>query len=822
MNLGARVCTALMPPLGGVPRAQLVCALRAPLAGGPRTQLVCAPLPALVCVALASMFAVAQAQERFAGSVDLDRVIDHAIASKQIPGAVCIAGQAGQPGRLLHRKAYGSRALVPQVEPMTLDTVFDAASLTKVIATTSSVMRLFEQGKLRLNDPVTTYLPRFQGGKSDITVRQLLTHYSGMRPDLDLEPEWSGYEMGISKALVDKPIAAPGERFIYSDINFELLGEIVRVLSGKTLAEFASDEVFRPLSMKDTRFLPPVDWQDRIAPTEVLKGKTVPVRGIVHDPTARYMGGIAGHAGLFTTAADLSKFAQMMLNLGVSANGTRVFQAATIAKFTEPNSPPDRTQIRGLGWDIDTRYSANRGELFPVGSFGHTGFTGTSLWMDPKSKTYVILLTNSVHPKVGINISGLRGRVATIVAAHVGITGQEVLLSGYNELMTSTRRKVDRNGQVKTGLDMLVEQQFAVMAGRNVGLISNHTGIDRTGRRNVDRMIEAGVQLTTLFSPEHGFAGTEDKEKIVSMRDKATGLPVYSLYEDGRRAPTSEMLHGLDALVFDIQDIGARFYTYACTLQKVMELANQAGLHLYVLDRPNPITGVRVEGPILEKDFGSFVGCMDVPVRHGMTIGELAMMMKAEKGWKLNLTVVKMQGWQRGDWFDETGLPWINPSPNIRSLTAALLYPGVAMLEYSRNYTVGRGTDAPFEWVGADWIKGPELAASLNARQIPGVRFYPVRFKPESSNLEGIPVEGVRCLVTDREQFDAVRMGLEIGGALQRLYPGKIRFLDNGRLIGKRKDMEELQGGVDPRLIDEREDEELKDFLARRQKYLLY
>jgi uncharacterized protein YbbC (DUF1343 family) len=543
---------------------------------------------------------------------------------------------------------------------------------------------------------------------------------------------------------------------------------------------------------------------------------------VVHDPTSRYMGGIAGHAGMFTTAADLSRFAQMMLNLGVTPEGKRVFEAATIAKFTEANSPPDRTQIRGLGWDIDTRFSANRGELFPVGSFGHTGFTGTSIWMDPKSKTYVVLLTNSVHPRVGINLASLRGRVATIVAAHVGITGQEVLLSGYNELMTATRRRVERNGQVKTGLDVLVEQQFAVMAGRNVGLVSNHTGVDRTGRRIVDRMIEAGVQLTTLFSPEHGFAGVEDDEKVESMRDKATGLPVYSLYEDGRRAPTSEMLHGVDVLVFDIQDIGARFYTYACTLQKVMEIANKAGIPLFVLDRPNPITGVRVEGPILEKEFSSFVGCMEIPVRHGMTMGELATMMKAENRWTLKLTVVKMQGWQRGDWFDETGLPWINPSPNIRSLNAALLYPGLALLEYSRNYTVGRGTDSPFEWVGADWIKGVDLAAELNSRKIPGIRFYPVKFKPESSNLEGIPVEGVRCVVTDREQFEAVRTGLEVSGALQRLYPGKIRFLDNGRLIGKRREMDELQKGTDPRAISEREEEELKAFLARREKYLLY
>ncbi|MBN8733132.1 MAG: DUF1343 domain-containing protein [Acidobacteria bacterium] len=769
--------------------------------------------------ALLAFPALAAAQERFPGSPDLDRAIEQAIAAKQIPGAVCLAGQ---PGRILHRKAYGNRALIPSTEPMTLDTVFDAASLTKVIATTSAMMRLFEQGRVRLNDPVTTYLPTFQGGKSDITVRQLLTHYSGLRPDVDLEPEWSGYETGIQKALIDKPVAAPGDRFLYSDINFILLGEIVRAVTGQMLPDFVREQVFEPLGMTDSRFQPPPGWRPRIAPTELLKGQTEPLRGIVHDPTTRFMGGIAGHAGLFTTAADLSRFAQMMLNLGLSPDGRRIFQEVTIAKFTEPNSPPDRNQIRGLGWDIDTRFSSNRGELFPIGSFGHTGFTGTSLWIDPRSKTYVILLANSVHPRTGINLSPLRSRVATIVAAHTGAVAQGVLLTGYNEAMTATTRKIDRNGAVKTGLDVLVDQQFAAIAGRNVALITNHTGIDRSGRRNVDRMIEAGVQLTTLFSPEHGFAGTEDHENVKSMRDTATGLPIYSLYEGERRTPTSEMLHGVDALVFDIQDIGARFYTYSCTLYNVMELAQKAKLPLFVLDRPNPISGVRVEGPMLDKEFASFVGCLEVPIRHGMTFGELASMVRAEKAWTFPLTVVKMQGWQRGDWYDETGLPWINLSPNIRGMNAATLYPAVAMLEYSRNYTVGRGTDAPFEWVGADWIDGPAFAAALNARQIPGVRFYPVRFKPASSNLEGIPVQGVRFLITDRDQFHATRTGLEIGGMLQRMYPGRIRFLDNSKLIGSRRDMEDLQNGVDPRIIHDRDEEELKSFLTRRAKHLLY
>ena len=303
------------------------------------------------------------AQERFAGSADIDRVINLAVENDEMPGAVAWIGQGG---KILHRKAYGSRSLLPASEPMTLDTIFDAASLTKVVATTASMMRLVEQGKVRLGDKVTVYLPNFQRGKSDITVRMLLTHFSGMRPDVDLVPEWSGYETGIEKALIDKPVAAPGERFIYSDINFVLLGEMVRRITGKPLDEFAREEVFLPVGMNESQFNPPAFLRPRIAPTELYPKMAVPLRGSVHDPTARYMSGVAGHAGLFTTAADLSRFAQMLLNKG-ELDGQRYFSPLTIAKFTQPQTPADQPVLRGLGFDIDSQFSANRGELFPLG-----------------------------------------------------------------------------------------------------------------------------------------------------------------------------------------------------------------------------------------------------------------------------------------------------------------------------------------------------------------------------------------------------------------------------------------------------------------------
>src|SRR4051812_3458385 len=374
----------------------------------------------------------------------VDPIVEEAVQSGLIPGAVLLVGHQG---RIEYRKAYGSRSLLPSREPMTEDTIFDAASLTKVIATTPSLMRLFEDGKLRIDDPVTKYIPEFQGGKSDITVRLLMTHFSGFQPDFDLGPRWSGYQTGLQKALAEKPIAPPGARFIYSDTNFILLGEIVRRLSGMTLADFAKKNIYGPLGMSETGFLPAASLRSRIAPTEIDSETGGPLRGAVHDPRARYMGGVAGHAGLFTTADDLAKFAFMMLSNGES-EGKRIFNPLTVKKFTEPASPADQPILRGLGWDIESSYSSNRGELFPIGSYGHTGFTGTSLWIDPTSNTFVILLTNVVHPHGVKSLSSLRSRLATTVAASFGLTlPAHVSLTGYNETVTGAgvHRVVNRN-----------------------------------------------------------------------------------------------------------------------------------------------------------------------------------------------------------------------------------------------------------------------------------------------------------------------------------------------------------------------------------------
>ncbi len=750
----------------------------------------------------------------------VDAIINDAVKTDLIPGAVLVIGHRGE---VVYRKAYGSRALIPARERMTVDTIFDAASLTKVVATTPSIMKLFDAGKIRIDDPVTKYLPEFQGGHSPITIRLLMTHFSGFQPDFEMGAPWHGYQAGIEKALAEKPIAPPGARFIYSDTNYILLGEIVRRLSGETLAEFAHNQIYAPLHMTDTGFLPSPTLIPRIAPTEIDQTTGKVERGTVNDPRSRAMGGIAGHAGLFTTANDLAKYAEMLLGLG-DANGVRLFDPATIREFTTPASPADQPILRALGWDIDSPYSSNRGELFPIGSFGHTGWTGTSMWMDPATDTFVIVLTNVVHPKHGKSLVSFRSRIATAVAAHYGmLIPNTVALTGYVDTITGAgvHRVISRNGETLTGLDVLEQGGFSELKGKRVALITNHTGLDRQGSRNIDAMLAAGVHVERLFSPEHGINGTKD-EAVGNSTDRKTGLPVISLFQAKERRLPEEQLRDTDAVVFDIQDVGSRFYTYTCTMRYALESAARAKKPFYVLDRPNPITGTHVEGPMLDPSLHSFVGCLAVPLRHGMTMGELATMANAEEHLGADLHVVKMSNWERGDWFDSTGLTWVDPSPNMRSLNAALLYPGLAMIEANGNYSVGRGTDAPFEQIGADWIDGKTLSDYLNARFIPGIRMYPTRFEPQQSNFAGKQIPGVRFVVTNRETFDSTRLGIEVIVALEKLFPGHLDLHKCKYLIGNSQMVESLGTSSDASAIWNQAEKEASSFFERRKPFLLY
>jgi uncharacterized protein YbbC (DUF1343 family)/CubicO group peptidase (beta-lactamase class C family) len=752
-------------------------------------------------------------------------VIEKAIKDGKCPGAVV---QIGNRGRVVYRRAFGRRALVPRPLPMRIDTIFDLASLTKVVATTTAVMQLVEQGKIRLEQPVTDYWPEFgANGKGEITVRELMTHYSGLRGDLDLKPPWSGYETALRMIVAETPIAPPGTRFIYSDINYETLGELVRRVSGQPLDVYCREHIFRPLGMKDTMFRPPAKLRLRIAPTQYQAGNSGKMLwGEVHDPTAYNMGGVAGHAGLFSTAADLGTFAQMLLN-GGSYKGARILRAMTVEKTTTPQTPFAKMVVRGLGWDMDSPFASNRGDLFPIGSFGHTGFTGTSIWIDPFSQTYVVLLTNAVHPTGEGNVVPLRAEVADIAAAALARSPTQAELesrmssTGYWEIANSYRTEAAHSDPVETGIDVLESDAFAPLAGHRVGLITNHTGRDREGRRTVDLLRSVnGVKLVALFSPEHGLFGVADA-RVPSGIEAALGLPVYSLYGDTER-PTDKMLEGVDALVYDIQDAGVRFYTYVTTLGYTLEAAARKGIPFYVLDRPNPIGGVLVEGPVLDADLLSFVAYFPLPVRHGMTMGELAEMFNHENHLGAKLQVIKMRGWRRGDWYDQTGLAWVNPSPNLRSLTEATLYPGVGMVE-GANLSVGRGTDRPFEVLGAPWMDARKLADYLSARRIQGVHFLPYDFTPRENRFANEVCHGVQIDLVDREALDAPELGVELASALYKLFPQSFQIDKTLPLVGSRAVLDEIKHDRDPRrLAYNWEQGPLQQFRRMRAKYLLY
>ncbi|NOT47913.1 MAG: DUF1343 domain-containing protein [Acidobacteria bacterium] len=878
----------------------------------------------------------------------IEGLVNADIADKKLPGAVVIVGHRG---KIVYRKAFGNRSLVPTVEKMTIDTIFDVASLTKPVATATSIMILVEQGKLRLNDTVGKFIPDIDDPEAKkVTIQQLLTHTSGYRPDFDLGEKWTGREGMLAALKKEKLRNPPGTRFVYSDIGFIVLGEVVQRLGGnefggstfisdsadimkvpdsfksgeiqtteKSLGVFTYENIFQRLNMSVTKFRQPSTggaitnsglqipgkefYTDSktlqlIAPTENIKGQlnylgstfagdeksgSHILRGFVHDPTSYRMGGVAGHAGLFSTADDLARYCQMLLNGGVApapmlkpareqgrntqlvdyaltnvrasetsadtSKVVRILSAQTVAKMTAPYVVSEDGATRGLGWDMNTSFSANRGELFPLGSFGHTGFTGTGIWIDRVSQTFVVFMSNRVHPDGKGDVGPLRAKVSTVVASAIEDTPIEMYrlaesiyqsqvaaqVPAFRERVEAAKRAgeqlsanshqpsaIPKNITVLNGIDILERNGFKELESKRIGLVTNHTGRNLAGKSTIDVLFEAkNVKLTSLFAPEHGIRGELDTEKIDDSKDEKTGLPVYSLYKDGMRRPKPEQLKDLDAIVYDIQDIGARFYTYTATLKNVMEEAAKLGKPIYILDRPNPINGNDVEGSLADEDKLSFIAAHTIPVRYGLTIGELGQMMNAERKIGADLRVIKMEGWSRSMWFDETGQTWINPSPNMRSLTEATLYPGIGLLE-TTNVSVGRGTDTPFEVVGAPWLDGQRLAKYLNERNVRGVRFVPIRFKPNTSVFKDEQVGGVNIVITDRRAFQSVRTGFEIAAALRKLYPTEWQVDRYARLLVNGEILAAVKRGDQSQEIEKLIKPTLDEFARRRASYLRY
>ncbi|MDP1962961.1 MAG: serine hydrolase, partial [Reyranella sp.] len=449
------------------------------------------------------------------GKAAIGAIVREEIAAGNLPGAVIVVGVGD---KVVLREAYGERAVLPGRSPATVDTIYDAASLTKVMATAVAIQQLVERGLIDLDKPAAAYWPAFAAnGKADITVRQLLTHYAALPAGIPTRA-WSGTEGALDAIVALKPVAPAGSRFIYSDVDFIVLGELVRRVSGQPLEAYAAANIFEPLGMRNTRFQPPATLKNRIAPADIERGE---LRwGEVQDPIAFRMGGVAGHAGVFTTADDLTLFARMMAS-GGTKGGPVVLRPQSIATMIRPQSPPGGPALRGLGWDIDSPYSGFLAPSFSPRSFGHTGYTGTALWIDPDTQSFLIVLSNRLHPNGKGNILPMLRRIATVAGAMAGGTRQHVL----------------------SGIDVLEAEGFRQLSGRRIGLITNRSARDAKGRRTADVLhAAAGPKLVALFSPEHGLDAAREG-KIASGRDEATGLPVHSLYGETQR-PTAAMLTG--------------------------------------------------------------------------------------------------------------------------------------------------------------------------------------------------------------------------------------------------------------------------------------
>ncbi len=737
------------------------------------------------------------------GMDEVDRVLEDFVEQGAFPGGVVAVGHRGA---LVHLHPFGRFSYDEDAPAVEADTIYDLASLTKVVATTTMAMIMVDEGRLDIDKKVQDYLPLFQGpGKETVTVRHLLTHRSGIDWWAPLYEENRGPEDYLEKIQAMDLVYEPGTDYKYSDLGIILLGEILSRVSGQSLEEFVTERVFEPLGMTDTLYRPAEDRLPRIAPTEFDDWRGRLIRGEVHDENAFALGGVAPHAGLFSTAGDLARFCQMLVNGGVFEHH-RIVSRETVALFTSRAGEDD--SMRALGWDTKSPEKSSAGSFFSPISFGHTGFTGTSIWVDPERDLFVILLTNRVHPtRENPLIRKARPAVADAVV--------EALTDEYRRLPEKAPDAV-----VEVGLDRLGSGEEYGLDGKRLGLIVHAASVTSDGRHAIDVLRDARLDVVRLLTPEHGLRSRAAAgEHVDGGVDPTTGLPVVSLYGDHRK-PAPEDLEDLDALVFDLQGSGVRFYTYVSTLILSLEAAAEAGLEFVVLDRPNPLGGERIEGPLsAPRDVvpASFVNTAPGPLVHGLTLGEMARFVNQGLEKPARLTVVPMKGWERAMTWKGTGLPWVPPSPNLRSPEAALAYPGIALIE-GTNLSEGRGTASPFLVFGAPWLRSGDLEVS-----VPGFELEPVTFTPTASPAATHPkhvdqeCHGMRVGVTDPASAEPYRLGVELLVALQDREGFEWRR-DGAALtwlVGTPRLVDDLRGG---KTVGQILDADLEDHAAWREK----
>lgn len=671
-------------------------------------------------LALLCLLALPVAGQELSGlERSLDAAVERAMASGDAPGAVLLVGRGDS---ILLHKAYGYRDVETQ-DPLQVDDLFDLASLTKALVTAPAVLMLAQQGRLDLQAPVSEYLE--VDWRPCPTVGQLLTHHGGLPP----VPQQNGFPKTLLKTT---PVSPPGERFVYSDTGYLVLQDLVEKVSGRGLDSFYQSRIAAPLGITQARFRPE---EPGCVPTfGVSPGK-------VHDPRASKMGGVAGHAGLFGTALAVHQ------------------ELSRLEKILSPEFRKlyfqEQAGGRSYGLDVDTRFSSARGDRFsPMTSAGHTGFTGTSFWWDRPTGWHVVLLTSRLHPDNKGSSLALRREVATLVAEYA------------------------LGKQVRPGLDVWVEESVSQLDDKKWGVVCNHTTRDRFGRHLLERLPRLGFKPERIFTPEHGLFGTRD-EKIEHGVHEGLGVPLYSLYGEDRR-PREEWFQGLDVLLFDLQDVGVRYYTYISTLKYCLETARKTGVKVVVLDRPNPLGGEVVDGHLAEEF--SFIGCDALPTVHGMTMGEMARFLNRDV--QAELEVVPMQGWHRSMIWEDTGLPFLSPSPNLAELESVRLYPIIGQIEWC-GVSVGRGTRSPFRVFGAPYIRDPEaLALDLNREFRGELQFEPRFFIPESSVFQGEVCGGVEVTALKPLPRPA-QLGLRLASLLDRRYSPRFELEAMSRHLGR-------------------------------------
>ncbi|MCC6510147.1 MAG: DUF1343 domain-containing protein [Pirellulaceae bacterium] len=760
----------------------------------------------MACLAALALLAPTWAQDL---KTEVGQMVQEAIDAGDMPGAIV---GLWHDGRWVLRETYGKRAVEPAEEPMTIDTVFDMASITKPVATATSAMMLVQDGRLDLNARVVDYLKDFTGdGRDDLRVWHLLTHSGGLIPDNALSDYQSGEEEAWRRLMKMDIKSTPGSKFVYSDVSFQLLGKVVETISGQSLKEFSSQRVFKPLGMRDSGYVPDQQLIPRVAPTEARKGTML--RGEVHDPRAALLSGIAGHAGLFSTLDDLALYAQMMLRNGRLPDGQIFMRPDIVWTMTRPYTIETKADFgpvsRTRGWDHHSGFSYNGGRELSTSAFGHGGFTGTVLWIDPDQNLFFVFLSSRLHPDGKGSVNQLAGKIATLAVKQIKDAAQKPKPTDSTTLPP-----------VMTGIDTLATRDFRDLAGKRVALVTNQTGIDHQGRTTLSLLSSSkNVNLVALFSPEHGIEGKLDVNKISDARDATLNVPIYSLYGETRK-PKPEQLAGVDVLVYDIQDIGTRFYTYIATMKNCLEACAEQHKEFMVLDRPNPI-GDRVAGPMRQLDRSTFVACHHLPVQHGMTVGELALLFAREGKLDIVPTVMPVRGWKHSDRFETTGQWWLNPSPNMRTIEAARLYPGIGLLEMT-NISVGRGTDRPFQWIGAPWMDGQALSVWLNAQKLLGVLCVPRKMTPDSSKHSGVECSGVQFVISDIDTFDAIQLGLTVARGLVQLHAKSWESQKLDVLVVNQEISNLIAAGTDYAELSARIEKELAEFKVRRASVLLY